>query len=170
VRTLAVVGNVASGIFGPEYSGASEEEIGTFDVEVLEPVDVIYKVTSDMKLNLLPPGGYVIRYVSGSYLLLNESPTKFVVGGSNGMQIKWSSSDARDWTSAPFAMYDEKDEPNFHASADLQDLSYVEFTKAHRLQLVPPENAVGSVVIRVIRYVPKGMIEWAVESMIEAAK
>ena len=163
--------NLAESLFGPEYSDAISESVGMFTCRAgTGPVDIIHTAGPNIKMSLLPPGGYAIGYLGGSFLLIGVSPTTFVVGGDNGMQVRWRSDKAFDWTETGFALEGRLPEmPQFrHAtSIDVDSLFYLEFTRPHRMQLVPPNQAAGNVKVRVTRYVPKFISGQAVDNLIK---
>lgn len=161
------IGNIASGIFGLEYINAESEDLGVFKIGIREPVDIIYKIDPNIKMTMLPPGGYVIRFLEGSYILLNESPTKFVVGGVKGLTVQWASGTSMGWTEANFGVQDILDVPEFPPSTDVSELSYLEFTKSHRLRLVPPVDVAGAVTVRVVRYVPEHLSDWSSDKILD---
>ena len=154
-RNIAVKpGNVAASLFGVEYEDADTEFISTTSVASgKEFYDVVHEPEPSVINHFLPPGGYVIRYMEGSYLLLDEIPTKFVIGGPRGLKVRWSRQ--KKWTEANFSIKEKMSEPSgFIASPDVSDLFYLEFTRPHKMQLVPPPNAAGSIRVRVIRFIP----------------
>jgi hypothetical protein len=110
---------------------------------------------------LLPPGGYIVKYISGAFLLLNGDPAVFVVGGKRGMRIEWKSSIGRDWASIGYPI--ELEAPSVEAfrsvdTASLSNCFYMEFTVPHRLRLTPPCNSVGNVRVRIWRHIPPVLI------------
>lgn len=132
-------------LFGPEYEAAEQEVVSVLQVGS-DPIDIIYKY-GPMQMNLLPPGGYIIRYLEGSYMVSTDPPTR-VVGGEYGLLVRWKSSISTQWTELPFPCESaEKQQyigpPQWH----------LEITRPHRLQLVPPKHSHGSVKVRVLRYV-----------------
>jgi len=132
-------------LFGPEYEAAEQEVVAVLQISN-KPVDIIYKY-GPLQMTLLPLGGYIIRYLEGSFVVPTDPPAR-VVGGEYGMSVRWKSSISTQWTELPFPCESiEKQRyigsPQFH----------LEITRPHRLQLVPPENAHGSVKVRVLRYV-----------------
>lgn len=137
---------LCSTLFGPEYDDATVQNIADVVCESGKLTEVTYLTEFQTKSPLLPPGGYIIKYIHGSFLLLKQDPATSVVGGMNGLQVSWKSSLAHNWTSVAFM---EADQP----AAD--KLFYLEFTVPHRLRLMPPMDAVGSVKLRVLRCVPR---------------
>ena len=132
-------------LFGPEYELASQEVVAVLHVSD-RPIDIVYKHGS-MQMSLLPPGGYVVRYLDGSYSVNSDPPMK-VVGGEYGLMVRWKSSVSTHWSELPFPCgLDDRQQyagsPQFH----------LEITRPHRIQLVPPNNSYGSVKVRVLRYV-----------------
>jgi len=126
---------ISEDLFGPEYANAVEELVATIKVG-REPIDVIYEY-GKMVMAILPPGGYVIRHIDGSFRL-DTTPPKVVVGGPFGLKVNWRSSVSLEWNSIGLPA-----DGQFH----------LELTRPHRIQLVPPENGSGQVKIRVLRYV-----------------
>jgi hypothetical protein len=168
-RLVQQPSNIASSLFGPEYVDATSEDLGLFEIGAKQVKDIVYNAPN-IPMTMLPPGGYVLRYISGNFILLDTVPTKFVVGGHRGLQVEWSSEADGDWIEHPFAVDDQLDEPNFVPSTDISDLTYIEFTKSHRLRLSAPSKAAGTVKIRVVRYVPEFLSDWDVENLLEKAK
>lgn len=164
MRVASIVSNMASSLFGPQYQDAIEEDVGIFEVFASKQLEVVYN-SSGIKLSLLPPGGYVIKYVSGHYLLLNSNSTKFVVGGSSGLHVCWSSTLTSKWTTVEHPINDEKDEPKFD-SHNLDSLIYLEFTTSHKMLLNPPSRAVGSVKLKIIRYIPRHLDRLTAENLV----
>ena len=132
-------------LFGPEYAGATQEVVSVLRVSN-ESVDIVYQ-HGPMQMHLLPLGGYVIRYLEGSFAVPTDPPAQ-VVGGEYGMRVRWKSSISTRWSELPFpcetiGKQQYIGSPQFH----------LEITRPHRLQLIPPEGAHGSVKLRVLRYV-----------------
>jgi len=138
-------------LFGPEYESAVQEVVMTILVSD-SPVDIIYKY-GPMQMSLLPPGGYVIRYVEGSFSVATSPPAQ-VVGGEYGLRVRWKSSISTKWTELPFPCECPTRIP---VSGKQQYIGnpqfHLEITRPHRLQLVPPKSLYGSVKVRVLRYV-----------------
>jgi len=133
-------------LFGPEYKNAEQHLVATVQVGTT-PVDVVYQY-GPMQMSILPPGGYLIRYLEG-YFSVPSMPQARVVGGKGGLVVRWKSSISTLWSSIPFPCEVEgkqhfAGEPFFH----------LEITRPHRLQLVPPGGAHGGVKVRVLRYSP----------------
>jgi hypothetical protein len=155
--------SIAASIFGPEYIDASSIDLGIFEVpgnssNLVKQVDVYSKMQPGLVSLLLPPGGYIVKYISGAFLLLNGSPAVFVVGGKRGTQIEWKSSIGHNWTSIAYPIDVEASNVNAIKPTDMADLNhcfYMEFTIPHRLRLVPPCNSVGSVRMRIWRHIPR---------------
>lgn len=146
--------NLAKPFFGPEYSIAKEEEVGSFDVPAGQTIDVSYRVSGGPHMTILPPGGYVLKYAKGAYLSFDLLPTKFVVGGPRGLMVEWKSTETELWTNVPFAMGETRDEEDFRPTSNIKDMTWIEFTTKHRLRLKAPTNAVGTATITCLRYVP----------------
>lgn len=138
-------------LFGPEYDGAKQEVVSTLHVGD-KPIDIIYQ-HGPMQMSLLPLGGYVIRYLEGSFIVASN-PTIKVVGGKFGLRVRWKSSISTQWSELPFPC--ELDEKQQYAGFPQ---FYLEITRPHRMQLVPPDNSHGSVKVRVLRYVSKSARE-----------
>lgn len=132
-------------LFGPEYGGAAQELVGTLQISN-SIVDLVYKY-GPMQMSLLPPGGYVIRYLDGSFLVNSDPPAR-VVGGARGMAVRWKSSISTIWTELPFPC-ESAEKLQFVGSPQF----HLEITRPHRIQLIPPSNSHGSVKVRVLRYV-----------------
>jgi len=88
---------------------------------------------------------------------MGQTPTVFAVGGNNGMKVQWRNDISADWAEANFTLYDETiEQPEVASDAtNINNLFYLEFTRPHRMRLVPPRGSAGDVKVRVIRYVPK---------------
>lgn len=141
METLAVE------LFGPEYANAVAEVLGTFEVDAqLGHTAVSYSTIPNIRTDLLPSGGYVIRYVSGSFLLLGATPVTFVVGGQTGLWVRWRTVGVQDWTEAPFPLEIAKNKQ------ELPGLFYLELTRPHQMELVAPSHSAGNVKLRVVRY------------------
>jgi hypothetical protein len=137
---------LCSTLFGPEYDDATVQNIAEVACESGKSIEITYLTEFQTRSPLLPPGGYIIKYISGSFLLLKMNPATSVVGGPDGLQVAWKSSLAHKWTSVAF----------MEAHLPTADkLFYLEFTGSHRLRLTPPADAVGTVKLRVLRCVPR---------------
>jgi hypothetical protein len=157
---------IAASIFGPEYIGATPVDFGTFNLQgnptnSIRSIDIHSRTSPDSESLLLPPGGYIVKYISGAFLLLNGDPAIFVVGGKRGMQVEWKSSIGREWTSIGYPI--ELEAPSVEAfrsinAASLNNCFYMEFTVPHRLRLTLPCNSVGSVYVRIWRHIPPVLI------------
>jgi hypothetical protein len=158
--------SIAASIFGPEYIEAVSVDFGVLDLQgnptsIVRSTDVRSRTSPDLESLLLPPGGYIVKYISGAFLLLNGDPAVFVVGGKRGMRIEWKSSVGRDWTSVGYPI--ELEAPSVEAfrsvdTASLNNCFYMEFTVPHRLKLTPPCNSVGNVRVRIWRHIPPVLI------------
>ena len=137
---------LCSTLFGPEYDDATVENIADVACESGKSIEITYLTEFQTRSPLLPPGGYIIKYINGSFLLLKMNPAASVVGGANGLQVTWKSSLAHNWTSVAFM---EADQPTTDKPF------YLEFTVPHRLRLIPPMDAVGTVKLRVLRCIPR---------------
>lgn len=131
-------------LFGPEYQGATQEVVAVLQISN-NPVDIIYKY-GPMQMSLLPVGGYVIRYLEGSFAVASDPPAQ-VVGGKFGMKVRWKSSISTQWTELPFPC-ESAEKRQFVGSPQF----HLEITRPHRMQLIPPPNSHGSVKVRVLRY------------------
>lgn len=143
-------------MFGPEYVGSTQIDLGVIEIGQSKPVDIYIK-SPIWPTQLLPPGGYIIKYINGAFLLLGDGPAVFVVGGKRGMQVQWQSSTANQWTSVHYPIDTEVVNVDSLKSIDMTNLKnyfYIEFTTPHKMQIVPPKSSVGSVRLRVWRYVP----------------
>jgi hypothetical protein len=152
----------ANNFFGPDYDGAEVELVGTFDVKAnAAPVDVTYQFGPDM-MSILPTGGYIIKYMKGSYLIMSQVPTFLTIGGESGLRIGWMSSSSRSWSIAPFNIdYKATDENELRKNinpAHGQSIMQLEFTRPHRLQLLPPSQSAGSVKVKIMRYASKCLL------------
>jgi hypothetical protein len=155
--------SIAANMFGPEYRDASPVDFGVLEIggnvsNISKCVDIYNKSQSGLDSLLLPPGGYIVKYISGAFLLLDGDPAVFVVGGNRGMRIEWKSSIGHNWTSVGYPI--ENEAPNIEPfrSIDMANLNhcfYMEFTVPHRLRLVPPNNSVGNVRVRIWRHIPQ---------------
>ena len=132
-------------LFGPEYEGATQEAVAVLSVSN-DPVDIVYQ-HGPMQMSLLPVGGYLIRYLEGSYAVASDPPAQ-VVGGKFGLKVRWKSSISTQWAEIPFPC-ESAEERQFVGSPQF----HLEITRPHRIQLVPPPNSYGSVKVRVLRYV-----------------
>ncbi len=141
---------LAGAIFGPDYFSVKLEEIGLFDVAAnRKPVEVKKRGVID-----LPPGGYVLRYSSGEYLVAGQTTT--IVGGKHGLKIKWKPATGQSWEELPFPDIRPR-AAGFSAGWDASHLMSIEFGHPSHLILEPPSynSAVGTVKIRIIRFIPK---------------
>lgn len=149
-------------MFGPEYIGAMSVDFGIFEIpgnslNSAKSTDIYNKTQSGAAALLLPPGGYIVKYISGAFLLLNGDPAVFVVGGRRGMQIEWQSNIGHNWTSVGYPIEVEASNAEAFRLVDMTNLNhcfYMEFTTPHRLRLIPPRNSVGSVRVRIWRHIP----------------
>ncbi|MCK9557984.1 MAG: hypothetical protein M0R50_08100 [Candidatus Cloacimonetes bacterium] len=154
--------SIAVGMFGPEYINATLVDFGFLEIagspsNNIKPIDIYNKTQSGLTSLLLPPGGYIVKYISGAFLLLNGDPAIFVVGGKRGMQIEWKSSIGQNWTSVGYPIDLEASKADEFKSIDMTNLNhcfYMEFTIPHRLRFIPPCGSVGNVRVRIWRHVP----------------
>jgi len=154
--------SIAVGMFGPEYINALQIDFGVLEIpgnssSMIKYVDVYSQTQSGITSLLLPPGGYIVKYISGAFLLLNGDPAVFVVGGKRGVQVEWKSNVGHDWTSVGYPI--EIETPNAEAfkfidMTNLNHCLFMEFTVPHRLRFASPCNSVGNVCVRTWRYVP----------------
>ena len=151
---------LATTVFGPEYQDTDFEVVSTPVLNANSIVDVMYGSTAGQRTKLLPPGGYMVKYVSGAFLLLDSNPVSFVVGGEKGASVLWKSNVTYLWSRIAFPIDDAKSEAIGFASLEstVDKLFCVEFTIPHRLQLVSPTKAVGSVKFKILRFKPKDII------------
>lgn len=154
--------SIAVNMFGPEYIDATSVDLGIFEVvggssQHIKPTDVRDTTQPGLTSSLLPPGGYIVKYISGAFLLLNGEPAVFVVGSSRGMQVEWKSSIGHNWTSTNYPIEVEAVNADAFKSIDMSNLNnlfYLEFTMPHRLRLTPPNGSAGRVRVRVWRHIP----------------
>jgi len=161
--------NIAESLFGPEYANSVSESVGTFLCRSgAGPIDIIYEVGQNIKLNILPVGGYVIRYLEGSFLLMGRVPTAFVIGGDSGLRVGWTADETLGWTETGFVLGEETKEKVRHAaSVDVNGLFYLELLTPHRIQLKPPHGAAGDVKVKVTRYVPKFLSSHTIDRLVD---
>jgi hypothetical protein len=149
-------------MFGPEYVDAISVDFGILEIPSntsgsVKSVDVYSKTQSGLMSILLPPGGYIVKYISGAFLLLNGDPAVFVVGSKRGMQIEWKSAIGHKWTSTWYPIENEASNNEAFKRVDMTNLNhcfYIEFTAPHQLRFTPPCHSVGSVRVRIWRYIP----------------
>jgi hypothetical protein len=149
-------------MFGPEYIDSSSIDFGAIDIpcnpsNTPKSVDIYNRNISGLTSLLLPPGGYIVKYISGAFLLLNGDPAVFVVGGKRGMKIEWKSNVGHQWTVVSYPIEIEASNAEafkFIDMANLKHCFYMEFTVPHRLRLTSPCNSVGSVRVRIWRHIP----------------
>jgi hypothetical protein len=154
--------SIAASLFGPEYIGSSVVDFGIFELignpsSSIRYVDIYDKTQIWSASLLLPPGGYIVKYISGAFLLLNGSPAVFVVGGKRGMRVEWRSSTSHDWTSVSYPIEVEASNSEAFRYINMSDLNncfYLEFTTPHKLRLASSRGLVGSVRVRVWRHIP----------------
>jgi hypothetical protein len=153
---------IAASIFGPEYIDALPVDFGILEIpgnasSTIKSIDVYSKTQSGLVSVLLPPGGYIVKYISGAFLLLNGDPAVFVVGSKRGMRVEWKSVVGRNWTSTEYPINDEGSNNEVFRHIDMTNLNhcfYMEFTTPHQLRLTPPCHSIGSVRVRIWRYIP----------------
>jgi hypothetical protein len=158
--------SIAASMFGPEYIGAIPVDLGILEIQgnssnISKSIDIYSKAPANLESLLLPPGGYIVKYISGAFLLLNGDPAVFVVGGKRGMKVEWKSSSSKDWTSVGYPIELEAPSVESFRSIDTTNLNncfYLEFTAPHRLRLTQPCNSVGSVRVRIWRHIPPVLI------------
>ena len=138
-------------LFGPEYEDSEQEVVCSVSVSN-DPVDIIY-VMGQMRMTILPTGGYIIRHVEGQFTDGGSPPIE-VVGGEHGLRVRWKSSISTIWTSVPFP-FEFSGDKKFATGRDCN----IEFTKPHRLQLVPPSGCRGIVKFRILRYAAPPILE-----------
>ncbi len=138
---------LAGALFGPDYLEARFEEIGLFEISNRKSLDV---KTGDS--TALPPGGYVLRYSSGEYLAPGQPET--FVGGTNGLVVRWKDTEGQHWDSINFPDV-RPHAPGFTTGWEMSHLVAVEFMRPNHMSFVPPKSAVGTVKIRIIRFIPK---------------
>ena len=149
-------------MFGPEYIDATPIDFGILEIpgnpsSSSKSTDIYSNNQSGLASLLLPPGGYIVKYISGAFLLLNGDPAVFVVGGRRGVRIEWKSSTGHDWTSIGYPIETESSNVEAFRLVDMTNLNhcfYMEFTIPHRLRLTPPCSSVGSVRVRIWRHIP----------------
>ena len=148
---------IASAVFGPEYDDSDFEIIASPKCDANSALDISYTPKGEPQTKLLPPGGYVIKYISGALLLLGSSPAEFVVGGKRGIQISWKSNVTHLLSSSEFPIREVMSNQDAFTTIEqtVDRLFCIEFTVPHRLMIVAPANAVGSVKFRVLRFKPK---------------
>lgn len=150
-------------MFGPEYVDAEAVDFGAFEISGDQQTKSVDICDSQHNSTLiLPPGGYIIKYISGAFLLLNGEPAVFVVGGKRGMQVEWKSSTGRNWTSVGYPIEDEAVSAEAFKSinmANLTNVFYIELTTPHRLRLTSPGGSVGRVRTRVWRHIPSVLLD-----------
>lgn len=141
--------SIAEVLFGPEYTGSVSEDLGQYDVTSNRYVNILYK-GNNMVTSILPPGGYVIKYLRGYYLAFDGNGTQNIINhNGSGLKVRWCDSNVREWTDVDF--------PNINVTKgtltinNIDDLFYLEFTTPHRLQLYAT-SIMGSVSIRGYRY------------------
>jgi hypothetical protein len=155
--------SIAASIFGPEYINSLPDDFGIIEVSgnptgLVKPIDVCNKGSASL---LLPLGGYIVKYISGAFLLLKGSPAIFVVGGKRGLQVEWKSIAGANWTSIGYPIEVEATNVEAFKRVDMTDLNncfYLEFTSPHRLRFSPPADSVGSVRVRIWRHIPPALI------------
>lgn len=148
--------SVANNFFGPDYAGSDPEFVGSFTVKANRPpVDISYSL-GGISMSLLPPGGYIIRYVSGSFLIMSRTPTFLVIGGADGLHVEWMANKARSWSTAPFNIIQQaSDEQELRRLVNpnaVNNIMQLEFTKPHRLRLIPPQHVIGEAKFKIMRY------------------
>jgi len=111
-------------LFGPEYEASEQEVVAVLQISS-KPVDVVYQ-QGPMKMNLLPVGGYVIRYIEGSFIAPTDPPER-VVGGVYGLMVRWKSSISTQWSELPFPC-ESHGKQQFAGSLQF----YLETTRPHR--------------------------------------
>jgi hypothetical protein len=154
--------SIAASVFGPEYIDAVPVDFGILEIPsnssgIIKSTDIYSRTPANLESLLLPPGGYIVKYISGAFLLLNGEPAIFVVGGKRGMQIEWKSSIGQNWTSTCYPINLEAPSVDAFRSVDTTNLNncfYMEFTVPHRLRIIQPCNSVGSVRVRIWRHIP----------------
>ena len=159
---IGVSMSIAASMFGPEYIDALPVDFGIIEISgnpsnSVRSTDIPSRTQSGLASLLLPPGGYIVKYISGAFLLLGGDPAVFVVGGKRGMQVEWKSSIGHDWTSIGYPIEVEAANAEVFKLVDIANLNhcfYLEFTVPHRLKLTPPNGSVGSVRVRVWRHIP----------------
>jgi hypothetical protein len=143
-----LIEGLVSSVFGPEYYGAQFEDLGVYDVPAgTDPVDVI-----DGNRVVLPPAAYVVRYVTGEYMLVGAGQDP-LVGGPAGLQVRWNTF-AGDWVTTEFPEV-PIGQFQFSAGWNLGDLVYCELMGPGRIQLVPPTDLHGTASFRIIRAIPQ---------------
>lgn len=141
---------LAGALFGPDYFSVKREEIGLFDVVAnRKPIEVKRRGSID-----LPPGGYLIRYSAGEYLAIGQTTT--IVGGKYGLKIKWKPANGPVWEVLSFPDI-KPHAAGFSAGWDASHLMAIELNHLSHLTIEPPtpNTAVGTVKIRIIRFIPK---------------
>lgn len=163
--------SVSASFFGPDYKDVVPDTIGTFDVKAnSNPIDVV-AVIGGMNMSILPPGGYIIKYIEGSFLVMSKVPTFLTIGGLDGLQVGWRMSRSKSWSIAPFNIdYKASDDkelarninPSYSAS-----IMQLEFTRPHRLQLIAPKKSAGRVKVKILRYASKYLMHKNEEQLIQ---
>ena len=143
-------------LFGPDYRVMSIESLGYF-IAAKSNTKIIYN-TKNYSSELLPAGGYVLRHIFGSYL--NPSSGYHMIGGKDGLQIRWRAHSSSNWTITEFpeataGLDPDMVEREFAGLHFLRNLFWLEFTIPHYCELLPPSNMLGSVKIEANRYVAR---------------
>lgn len=165
--------NAAQNFFGVDYSGSVPESVGTFTVKAnAQPLDISYRL-GGQEMSILPPGGYIIKYIEGSFLIMKKAPTFLAIGGENGFQVSWMCSRSRSWSTVPFNIdYEAADAKELRRSINpthVNSILQMEFTRPHRLQLIAPEKAAGEVKVKIIRYASRYLLHPTEEQLIQEA-
>ena len=121
--------SIAVSMFGPEYVDAISVDFGILEIPSntsgsVKSVDVYSKTQSGLMSILLPPGGYIVKYISGAFLLLNGDPAVFVVGSKRGMQIEWKSAIGHKWTSTWYPIENEASNNEAFKRVDMTNLNH----------------------------------------------
>ena len=161
--------NPAQALFGPDYAIAISEDLGKFVVTAgKNSVDATYPLGDGRRIKVLPPGGYLINYISGAFAGRLGSGHK--VGGQGGLAIRWRRAHSNDWTLALFPGLGSGTPSELeilYKSADLASaIFWIEFTAQHELLLVPPPGSAGKVTVSILRYVPRHLIHTSLPAIL----
>lgn len=158
------VNTIAYSVFGQDYIISQVEELDNLEILTGRSARAQYKA-NDQVSSILPPGAYVVKYLSGKFM--STVTKQYIIGGIGGLKVSWKQTDSNEWTNIfypPLAI--DQDE----APEQLSQFVWVEFTKPHELMIHPPDKSIGQVTVGISRYVPRHYSQFSKMAIIGMSK
>lgn len=136
--------SIAQTVFGYEYFGVQPNDLGIFVV----PANAGIVHVEDANQSVLSPGGYIVRYSEGEYIIPGQQSA--IVGGVNGLSVQWKEADKSNWFSIPFPQVNPS-QAKFRSAWNVDEMCFCELVRPGIIQLVPPKSAYGTVRVRILQ-------------------